>query len=253
MKTISKVFATLAVVLCFASCEKNNIPEESGHEREIFYSVSEISVMPSFSGTTTHLATEAEWDALLDRFCDMTSSGEQVTFCNTHPSDGNKAKATGSNTPNTISTTNRNELKAWMKEMEKAGKTVNVTYNNGTWNGRAYACFNPQTETVEDTTCTGSFVFTSIPVMGEPVSGMVWALRTSTGDTLILTIQGMMLLNENDDLAALLDGYEVTLSGTLSSHTDINGTVFFTIELNTIDGNIIIEGDAQFEKKSHLM
>lgn len=252
MNTFSKLFAILAVVLCFASCEKNNLPEEQGQERDIFYSVSEISGMPSFSGTTTHLATEAEWDALLDRFCDMTRGGEQVTFCNIHPSSATKAKSGGSNTPNTISTTDRNELKTWMKEMEKAGKTVNVTYNNGTWNGRAYAYFNQQTDQAEEMSYTGTLVLTGIPIMDEPVPGTVWALQTDSLNTHILTIQGMMLLNESEDPMPLLDGIEVTLVGTVSSHTDISGASFSTLELSVTEGNVI-EGELSLEKKLRLL
>ncbi len=241
MNTFSKIFATMAVVLSFAACEKNNVPDPSevNHERDIFYSVSEIPGMPNFSGTITHLTTEAEWDALLDQFCNMTRSGEQVTLCNTNPSGRIKAKKSSSNTPNTISTQNRDELKAWMKEMEKAGKTINVTYSDGTWSGRAYACFNPQAVQVEEMTCTGTFVLTGIPVMDDPISGMVWALQTNNLGTLILTIHGMMLLTESDEPVTMLDGIEVTLSGIVSTFTDINGDSFSTLELNINEENII--------------
>ena len=72
MKTNLKLVSLLAAVICFAACEKNN---EMRHERDIVYTVAEET-------TTVHLATEAEWQALLDRFCDYAEDGSEVTFYN---------------------------------------------------------------------------------------------------------------------------------------------------------------------------
>ncbi len=247
MKKKSRLFAILAVVFFFASCEKSPVnvnpdPEEVNHERDIFYSVSEISGMPNFSGTTTHLSTEAEWDALLDQFCEMARNGEQVTFCNTSPSVGIEGRKNNSSTPNTISTQNRDELKAWMKEMEKAGKTVNVTFDNstGTWHGTACTCFNPQVGQTEEATYTGTLVLTGIPIMDEPIPGMVWAIKTSDNSIFILTIQGMMLMNESEEPITLLDDYEVTISGLVSTYTDIDGNIFSTLEICANEDDVII-------------
>jgi hypothetical protein len=247
MKYFSRLFAVLAVVFCFASCEKtpvnvNHDPEEVSHERDIFYSVSEIPGMPSFSGTTAHLSTEAEWDALLDQFCEMARSGEQVTFCNTRPSVGTKGIKDNSTTPNTIITQNRDELKAWMKEMEKAGRTINVTFDDGTgtWHGTACTCLNPQAGQAEEMTCIGTLVLTGIPVVDEPIQGTVWAIRTSDNSVYILTIQGMMLWNESEEPMTLLDGYEVTVSGLSCTYTDIDGNDFSILEINANEGDVII-------------
>ena len=247
MNTFSRIIAILAVVFCFASCEKTPedvtpVPGDVAHERDIFYSVSEILGMPSFSGSTTHLATEAEWDALLEQFCEMARRGEQVTFCNTRSSVSRNGRKDNKNTPNTISTQDRDELKAWMKEMEKAGRTINVTFDNGTgtWNGTAYTCFNPQAGQAEEMTCTGTLVLTAMPVMEEPTQGTVWALKTSDNRVFILTIQGMMLWNESDEPRTLLDGYEVTISGMVSTHTDLNSNEFSTLEISANQDDVVI-------------
>ncbi len=189
--------------------------------------------MPFFSGSTTHLATEAEWDELLDRFCDMACSGEQVTFRNTGSSSCVKAATGETGNPCTISTQSREELKEWMKKMEKAGKTVNVTYNEGTgtWNGKAYLCFNPQEEMAVEKTCKGKLLLTEIPVMDDPVQGKVWALYTDTKETLILTHHGMMMMDESGGTASVLEGYEVSFSGLVSTFKDKNGKSFQTLEL----------------------
>lgn len=126
MKTI-KFFALLAAVLTLAACNKDK--EDGFHERDIMYIVEGQT-------TTVHLATEAEWDALLDRFCDYAEGGSSVTFRNAKSANKSATKEAI-----TYSTTSREEMKRWMAEMEDAGKTVTVTYNSntGTWNGTAYA------------------------------------------------------------------------------------------------------------------
>jgi tetratricopeptide (TPR) repeat protein len=121
------------------ACEKEKADTPTDQGRDIYYTVSDGSSVSGFSGTTAHINTNDEFDALLDRFCDYTQNGEQVMFCGSHPAS--HTKASSSDTPTSITTTDREELKVWMKEMEKAGKTVQITYNedNGTWSGRAYA------------------------------------------------------------------------------------------------------------------
>lgn len=126
MKTIVRLFALLAAVICFAACEKNN---EMHHKRDIVYTVAEET-------TTVHLTTEAEWQQLLDHFCDYAEGGSSVTFRNANRTATSATKETV-----TYSTTNREEMKRWMAQMEDEGMTVTVTYDpsTGTWNGTAYA------------------------------------------------------------------------------------------------------------------
>ena len=149
MKT--RFYILLAAVLCLAACEKN--PESSDKQRDITYTVGAPSSswhMPDgnrrpMETVTVHLATEAEWQALLDRFCDWAEEGSTVTFYRpgTQPSrlhaGGTPAHPTKDAA--TFSTTSREEMKRWMAQMEDEGKTVTVTYDptTGTWSGTAYA------------------------------------------------------------------------------------------------------------------
>ncbi len=128
MKTHIKFTALLATVLMFAACKPE--PVELLQERNIVYTVDQTT-------TTVHLNTEAEFDALLDRFCDYAESGSEVTFYNAN----HKAAKSHTKEATTFSTTDREEMKRWMAQMEDEGKTVTVTYDpaTGTWNGTAYA------------------------------------------------------------------------------------------------------------------
>ena len=127
MKTTIKPTVLLAAVLTLAAC--NPEPVEELHERDIVYTVDNHT-------SRAHLTTEAEFDALLDRFCDYVEDGKTVSFYNSlltgtsHASDGV-----------TFSTSDREEMKAWMKAMEDDGKTVTVTYDSttGIYSGMAYA------------------------------------------------------------------------------------------------------------------
>ncbi len=125
MKTSVKLFALLAAVLMLAACN----PEPVEVERDIVYTVAAET-------TTVHLTTEAEWQQLLDRFCDYAEGGSSVTFRN-----AKSANKSASKEAITYSTTDREAMKRWMAQMEDEGKTVTVTYDpaTGTWNGTAYA------------------------------------------------------------------------------------------------------------------
>lgn len=138
MKAIYR-FALLltALAFTFAACEKPDDPinGDNGNitakERDIIYSV---------GNNESHrtLTAEAEWDAMLELFCNHALAGEEVTFYNTSQTTYLHSNAKENRT---INTTDRNEIKAWMKAMEKEGRTVRITYddNTGTWHGEAYA------------------------------------------------------------------------------------------------------------------
>ena len=231
---MKKIFIALMLTMGLAgmtSCEKEN-SESNNQTREIFYTVSEHSTLSVFDGTTVRLTTEAEFDALLDRFCDYTQSGEQVMFVGTRPS---QMKGNASDTPTTISTSDREELKAWMKEMEKAGKTVRVTYDNGTWNGTAYANLG-QDNMQEPQLYTGTLAFVPTPVLEEPpLGGSVWAMHVGNDSTLIITVHGMMMWNEQetpDENMSILIGIEMVLEGVVNTYTDLEGNSFMTLDIN---------------------
>jgi len=147
MNKILKFTALLAVVtLAFSACEKPENNNQGGNEannnpkeRIIVYTVGN-------SESRQTLATEGEWDALLDVLCEQAKIGQTVTFYNMDQTTYLTGKKDGgAKAAKTFSTTNRDEMKAWMKKMEEEGRTVVVTYSNGTWNGTAYASAPPST------------------------------------------------------------------------------------------------------------
>lgn len=125
MKTNTNIFALLAAALTLAACQ----PTDLVNERTIVYTTDTESA-------TVHLTTEAEFDALLDRFCNFAEEGSTVTFRNTalaRHGSGTKESAT-------YSTTSREDMKNWMRRMEDEGRTVTVIYEKetGIWRGTAY-------------------------------------------------------------------------------------------------------------------
>lgn len=150
MKTTLKFSVLLATLaLAFAACGDPNKPtpgNDQGNnepvERVIVYTVGQ-------SESRQSLQTEGEWNALLDVLCNQAQDGHKVTFYNMKPSTYHQdRKPSTTKAAKTFSTTNREEIKNWMKEMEKEGRTVVVTYSNGTWNGVAYASAPPADTTV---------------------------------------------------------------------------------------------------------
>lgn len=147
MKKTLRFAALLAIaIFAFSACERpNNIdpdgnqPNNDPKKRVVVYTVGNTENRQS-------LETEGEWDALLDVLCNQAQNGNKVTFYNMDQTTyltGNKAGNTKA--AKTFSTTNRDEMKAWMRKMEEEGRTVVVTYDNGTWTGMAYASAPPAT------------------------------------------------------------------------------------------------------------
>ncbi len=133
MKQLLKLTALLAVAtLALTSCNpetEDNVPVK---ERDITYTV-------DGNTKTVHLTTDAEFETLLDRFCDYAENGSNVTFYNAGQHSVGNSKGTKDIV--TYSTTNRENMKRWMRAQEDAGRTVTVTYDptSGTYNGAAYA------------------------------------------------------------------------------------------------------------------
>ncbi len=125
MKHIIRLSILLAALFALAACH----PEEHEILRDIVYSVDNAAEQH----VTTH--GDAEFDALLERFCGYAEEGSTVTF------HGARASSPRTKDVVTYTTTSRDEIKAWMRDMEAAGMTVTVTYDSdtGTWNGTAYA------------------------------------------------------------------------------------------------------------------
>ena len=136
MNRFARLSFLVATALLSVGCTKCYWPEDT--VRDITYTIAPATfVIDNATTTTVHLATEAEWQALLDRFCDWAEEGSAVTFCNANRS----AKSHAAKEATTYSTTDREAMKRWMAAMEDEGKTVTVTYDpaTGTWNGTAYA------------------------------------------------------------------------------------------------------------------
>lgn len=217
MKTI-RFFVLLAAVLTFAACDKDK--DDLRHERDIVYTVAEET-------TTVHLTTEAEWDALLDQFCNYAEGGSSVTFRNAKSANKSATKEAV-----TYSTTSREEMKRWMAQMEDEGKTVTVTYDpaTGTWNGTAYATAQqPQ----QDDCYTGVLVSVGNPALDSIVPpGIVAALRISDDSTLIIAMDGQWFWNGLVlDGVTYSDGDTVTLCGTVLTAQDYYGNEFLVLEL----------------------
>ena len=229
MKLVSKLTAMLAAVLMMAACtEKNNdIPEETGTDakRDIVYAV---------GGTEhrTELKSDAEWDALLEQFCEYAQQGQSVSFYNMSISNLSQGKGVGAKEVSTFSTTNRAEIKAWMKEMELQGKTVNVTFDkhSGTWNGTAYANA-PHYE--DNGTCyTGTLVMAPLPPVTDPyVPGSVVALRINDDTTMLLIKDGYLSEYVNDLVEGAHINDQVTLCGTIREANDLNNNAFLMLDI----------------------
>ena len=175
MKYILRLTLLLAAAtLILTACK----PDPVEIERDITYTVDETT-------TTVHLKTDAEFDALLDRFCDYAEGGHRLSFHSTK----HAVKGHGSKEATTFSTTSREEMKVWMRRMEDAGKTVTVIYNSetGTYNGMAY------TPSPSQHGCfTGLVVSVPTPIMHSGVNepAMVVALQISADSTLIISNDG---------------------------------------------------------------
>lgn len=131
MKITFKLITIIAAVLAMAGCksEEKNVTEQYSIE----YTVSRHDI-PNVT-TTVHIKTQDDVDELINLLCDYSVQGKFVTF------RSSRQCKKASKAPNTISTTNREEIKRWMTSMEEQGKTVTVTYDpaTGTWTGMAYA------------------------------------------------------------------------------------------------------------------
>lgn len=225
-----KIIALIAMFQGFAACEStgggDTVVPDGNHEV--------VYILNSRVNRTT-LTSDSEWDQLLDRFCDYTADGQTVTFYGRNQSAAASKRTSASKEATSISTTSRDEMKRWMKEMERAGKTVTVTYDEGTgtWNGTAYVN-GPQAQT-ERTCYTGTLTLTTLP--SDPTEP-VWALKVNDDSTLVLLLNGHTLygysplLDENNDLLAEND--VVTLCGDIT-RDDNNTLLLHLTRINKSD------------------
>lgn len=238
MKNIARLTILItALSAIFAACEKtdttinteNNGGGESTikKERVIIYSVGN-------SESRQTLTTEAEWDGMLERLCDQAQGGNEVTFYNI--SQATLSQAGGAKDNRTISTDSRDEVKAWMKEMEKQGLTVHISYddNTGRWHGEAYATMPSSTTSY---TIIGTWHFTSMVVSQLDADGNIVSSDIlepdSTGGSMFYTFanNGTLTLTINS-----MTGVTATDNGVWTLSTD--GVLSSGLMPNGIDWNV---------------
>ena len=168
MKKIMKFSALVAVLmLAFSACDKHN-NNQNGNEDNNNPKERVIVYMVGQTETRQTLETDGQWDALLDVLCNQAQSGNQVTFYNMDQTTYYQNNGSKGAKSKTFSTTNRDEMKEWMKKMEKEGRTVVVTYDNGTWKGLAYST---APSTITSTTIIGTWHFKCSVVSHIDLSG----------------------------------------------------------------------------------
>lgn len=227
MNRIFKLFALVLAVAGLVACEeKDNKPiQNNTAERTIIYAVGDQEAHRTVND-------DNEWDALLESFCDYAMSGEQVAFY----SLGNHSSVASKEAPS-ISTSDRNELKRWMKAMEKEGKTVSVSYDDrtGTWNGVAYMTIPIAHEAYN---CyTGLLTCVEMPVgdYGMVTTALVPALQISDDTLLVLEKNGYtMLCGSNYE-----SGDTMTLCGTIETRQLDDGTEYLVLNLTSVSESAI--------------
>lgn len=161
MNTKRALMAIAATALICTACKKEIVSQSgsTGNQRVIVYAIGGDEARITVNN-------DSEWNALLDTFCHYAQQGDTVKFYNVNNHQFTSPKSTVTpKTVSTFSTTSRERMIEWMKQMEKDGKTVNVTYddNTHTWNGIAYSTM-PMTHNDSDSTVCGLWRLTSLTV-----------------------------------------------------------------------------------------
>ena len=267
MKHTVKIISLLATLLSFAACDKPETPVNGGEdnspkERVIIYDV-------NGNENRQTLETEAEWDALLDQLCDQALRGSEVSFFNISQTTYLHGSVKGVAKDNrTITTTSREEMKTWMKEMERQGHTVKVTYDNnsGTWHGEAYA--TAPTENISGT-LIGTWHFNCMVVthvdqngnllgsdlyVPEDGGGTMYYTSSDNG-TVTMTMHGMDGTTATDSSTWSLSADGVLCSDLLPSGTcwnvnwiTANTMIISCADLNTTEGDLLYQ--LQFDAAS---
>jgi len=226
------IIPIFALLLCATACKE-----------EQPYISQNCTIVYSVDGEeqTTVVKNSSEWEQLLDQFCNYAEEGKSVTFhnLNAKPSDLNaKGKTSQSNNnSNTITTKDRNEIKAWMRRMEQSGKTVNVTYDRqtGVWNGQAYAVSPHMQDTVIGDGYSG--VLVSVPLQGllpfENSSLPVYGLRINADTTLVI-MRDNYLLSSDSWFDGHTLGDSVTLYGQILIFNAQSDDAIFILNITSI-------------------
>ena len=229
MRNIIRIIPIIAAILCVTACNKpeGTANESNGHT--IIYTI-------NHQESQVTLKSDAEWDALLERFCDYAEEGNSVLFYGMASQFRTSASSKDNNNGTTTFTTdNREEIKAWMRRMEQAGKTVNVVYNRetGIWKGTAYI-HSPATMDETPYYC-GVLTMVNMPEMGDiPIPGLLLALRINSDTTLII-VKDNMLLSSPETLGNYHIGDTISLTGTIYTIEDNHGTPVLMLDITVTD------------------
>ena len=128
---------TYAVMLAALAGLTACSPEENELEGLDEYAPYKIEYTVGLTSATASMKEEAQWDRMLDWLIQQSTTGAEVTFRSTFA----QTKTVATKAADTCRTTSREEIKRWCQKMEKAGKTVTLTYDRvtGTYTGTAYA------------------------------------------------------------------------------------------------------------------
>lgn len=117
------VLATMAV-----SCQKENFVEprsavaEVGTVRTVSYAVDGVAHQVTLHG-------DAEWDAFVDSMMSLSEQGYDVRIIN----ESAASQSPATKDVQTITTTDRNEAKAWAKQKSDEGYAVEINHSNGVY------------------------------------------------------------------------------------------------------------------------
>lgn len=234
-KTTLYIMACVAAAaLALAACSKN---EESpvataatataDNTRTVVYSVG------GDEGRTT-LKDDAEWDAMLERFCSVAAEGQTVTFYSLgRPQRHSAASKADNKEDQHFSTDDREEMKAWMKAREKEGLTVSVSYDeqSGRWNGVARETTAMRQDLTE---CyTGTMTCVDMPWEDDMIVG-------ATVPALVLADSTVLILVHDDYTLVCgmpLDGYgdedtTATFCGTVEQRQTAGGETYSVLNIS---------------------
>lgn len=124
MKKTTKTIAAILGLLAVAGCQKENTTNLdtsfSSTETVMYYQTGSTSGYVAISSDTA-------WDLFLEQMLALAREGYQVSFSSSQLAQEHATKDIV-----TFSTTNKDEAKAWSKQMANDGYTVTINYDTKT-------------------------------------------------------------------------------------------------------------------------
>lgn len=212
---------TVAIALLFTSSFITACDSDDGNTIENGHTI--VYAVNGNEQRTT-ISNDNEWDRMLDQFCDFAQAGQTVIFYDLNVQMAHSQKnISGAKEVVNYTTTSREEIKVWMKQMEQAGKTVSVIYDDhtGTWKGTAY--INVPSRNSQLPCFEGQLCYTSMPSV-ESTPGIdipVVGLKIND-DTTLLIVRDSYIITLIEELDATWDeGDWVTLCGEVTQAGDM--------------------------------